>query len=484
MKKLCLFLAVLMIAALALSSCGGGGTATPTADQTPGATTGDDKPTVETPTVAPLAEGYDNSAVTIVFYHTMGQNLQEPLNQALEEFKELYPNITVDHRPVGGYDDVRDQIEKDILTGAQPNIAYCYPDHVASYNKAGVVRTLDDLIASKAEVSKADGTTEPMGLSDEQIADFIEGYYAEGREFGDGYMYTMPFSKSTEVLYYNKTFFEQNNLALPTTWNDLYDLCKKIKEIDPSCVPLGYDSEANWFITLCEQYESPYTSATGDHFLFNNERNRSFAEELNKWYAEGLVTTQALYGAYTSGVFVQQKSYMSIGSSAGATHQRPEKVDGAYPFEVGIASIPQVNPEKPKAISQGPSVCIFKKDNKQEEYASWLLVKFLTTTISFQADFARASGYIPVIKSVNTDQLFKNFLDKADGGDYIAALSMKVSLEQEKAYYTSPAFVGSSIARDEVGALLTKCLTFTGSDIAGQIETAFEEAIDECEYRA
>ena len=46
-------------------------------------------------------------------------------------------------------------------------------------------------------------------LTAEQQADFIEGYYAEGKQFGDGLMYTMPFSKSTEVMYYNKTLDER-----------------------------------------------------------------------------------------------------------------------------------------------------------------------------------------------------------------------------------------------------------------------------------
>ena len=295
----------------------------------------------------------------------------------------------------------------------------------------------------------------------------------------------MPFSKSTEVLYYNKTFFEKNNLKVPTTWDEMYELCKKIKQIDPNSTPLGYDSEANWFITLCEQGNSPYTSATGSHYLFDNEANRAFMEKLNGWYQEGLLTTQGLYGGYTSGLFVstaEKKSYMSIGSSAGATHQRPEAVDGKYPFEVGIASIPQIDPSNPKAISQGPSVCIFKKKNMQEVYASWLLVKFLTTNSSFQADFARSSGYVPVIKSVDQDPVFKEFVGKADGGDYVAALSMKVCLSQTDAYFVSPAFVGSSTARDEVGALLQKCLSLTG-DVKSQIKQAFEDAVDECEYQ-
>ena len=493
MKKFSLLLAILLVITCVFTACKGGDPSQKPDDggkatqETQG---GDTKPSDTTPTNPPqtnppVEEGYDGSAVTVKFYHTMGQNLSKVLDEYIPEFNELFPNITIEWQQVGGYDDVRDQIKNELMVGNEPNVAYCYPDHVALFNKASAVQTLDELIASKAEVKHADGTTEILGLTDEQIADYIEGYYKEGTAFGDGLMYTMPFSKSTEVLYYNKTFFDEHNLSVPTTWDEMYDVCKKIKEIEPLSTPLGYDSEANWFITLCEQSGSDYTSATGDHYLFNNETNRNFMEKLNGWYQEGLITTQALNGGYTSSLFVatgEKKSYMSIGSSAGATHQRPEKVDGKYPFEVGIATIPQVNPAAPRAISQGPSVCIFKKANMQEVYATWLFVKFLTTNVGFQADFARASGYVPVIKSVETDDIFKDFVSKADGGDYIAALSMKVCLSQVDAYFVSPAFLGSSTARDEVGSLLQKCLSITG-DVKGQIETAFEDAVDECEYQ-
>ena len=431
--------------------------------------------------------GYDGSDVTITFYHTMGSNLTAVLDPYNAEFNKLYPNIHVEYTAVGSYDDVRDQISTEITVNGQPNIAYCYPDHVALYNLAKCVATLDNLIDSTVTVTRADGTTETLGLTEEQKADFIEGYYNEGRQFGDDLMYTMPFSKSTEVLYYNKTFFDANSLTVPTTWDEMEQLCAKIKEIDPNSIPLGYDSEANWFITMCEQYGSPYTSATGDHFLFNNETNRSFVKKFREWYEKGYLTTQTLYGAYTSGLFTSTgeiKSYMSIGSSAGATHQRPAaNADGSYPFEVGIATIPQVSETNKKVISQGPSVCIFNKSNPQEVVASWLFVKFLTTNVNFQAEFSMASGYVPVIKSVSENEVYASFLANADGGNYISALSAKVCLEQEEAYYTSPAFNGSSTARDQVGTLLSKCLTATaGSDVDGMIENAFQDAVDECEY--
>ncbi len=429
--------------------------------------------------------GYDGSAVEITFYHTMGSNLKDVLERYIVEFNKMFPNITIKHEQVGGYDDVRDQIKTEITVGNQPNIAYCYPDHVALYNMAQAVVTLDDLIASEIEVTDALGNKSPLGLTKDQIADFIEGYYNEGKQFGDDKMYTLPMSKSTEVLYYNKTFFEANNLQVPKTWDEMEALCAQIKQIDPNCIPLGYDSEANWFITMAEQYKNPYTSATGDHFLFNNDANKAFVKEFRDWYQKGYVTTQEIYGAYTSGLFVAQtgtRSYMSIGSSAGATHQRPDKVDGAYPFEVGIATIPQVNAEEPKVISQGPSLTIFKSANPQEVVASWLFAKYLTTTVEFQAEFSMASGYVPVMKSVAENPVYKDFLDSADGGDFISALSAKICLEQEKAYYTSPAFNGSSTARDQVGLLMQSAfIKPDGGNLDALIDELFAAAVKECE---
>jgi len=431
--------------------------------------------------------GYDGSEVTIKFYHTMGENLRTVLESYIVEFNKLYPNIHIQQEQVGGYDDVRDQIKTEITVGNQPHIAYCYPDHVALYNVSKAVVTLDDLIASEIPVARADGTTETLGLTEAQVNDFIQAYYNEGKQFGDGKMYTMPLSKSTEVLYYNKTFFEANNLTPPKTWDELEALCAQIKAIDPSCIPLGYDSESNWFITMCEQLKTPYTSATGDHFLFNTEENRAFVEKFRGWYQSGYVTTQEILGSYTSSIFTASegtKSYMSIGSSAGATHQRPKKVNDAYPFEVGITSIPQADASNSKVISQGPSLCIFQKENPQEVLASWLFVKYLTTCVDFQAEFSMASGYVPVIKSVGEHATYKEFIDGADGGDNVAALSAKVCLEQEAAYYTSPAFVGSSDARDQVGLLMQRCLTAETTDAKAEIEKAFGEAIDACKYAA
>ena len=435
------------------------------------------------------AGGYDGSAVTIQFYHSMGAQLKEILNTAIEDFNKIYPNITIEHESYGDYNGVRDQVKTQIAVGTQPHIAYCYPDHVALYNDAGAVQTLDVFIDDPN-----------VGFTQAQKDDFIEGFYNEGKGFGDGKMYTLPLSKSTEVIYYNKTFFDQHGLTVPTTWEEMEAVCRQIKTIEPTSIPLGYDSESNWFITMCEQYGSPYTSATGDeNFLFDNQKNKDFIKMFRGWYQEKLVITQELSGGYTSALFTGNKSsstskeeqkvpegtrcYMCIGSTGGATYQQPTITNEVPEFEVGIAPIPQVDKNNPKVITQGPSLCIFKKSNPQEVLASWLFVKFLTTDVTFQASVSMNNGYAPVIKSVLENETYANFLATASTVN-IQAYAAKAALDQQSAYYASPVFNGSSVARDQVGLLIQKCFVLPAEGLDAAINKAFADAVAECKYQS
>ena len=441
--------------------------------------------------------GFDTTQeVKITFGHTMGQASMAIVNKYIKEFNKIYPNIKIEHVNKGGWSDINGTIATEINGGLQPNIVYCYPDHVAMYNLSKSVVTLDNLINSTLAVGD---TGEILGLTEAQKNDFVETYYNEGTVFGDGLMYTMPLSKSTEIMFYDKDFFKENNLTVPTTWDELWDVCEKIKAIDPKCIPLGYDSEANWFITMCEQMNVSYTDASkgpGEYYEFDNEQTRAFVKELRGYYEKGYFTTKELYSNYTSGLFTNQdpdkaRSYMCIGSSGGTRHQTPktEDEDGntTYAFEVGIAPIPQYDLNNKKAISQGPSVCILKgKDTTDQQImASWLFVKFMCTNVGFQAEFSMDSGYMPVLKSVTENEVYAKWLADANGFDKLNALAVKVGIQERDTYYVSDAFNGSSTARNEVGYLLIECISdkLNGRTLDQLIDTAFKDAIDECIFQ-
>ncbi|MBP3422697.1 MAG: extracellular solute-binding protein [Clostridia bacterium] len=467
----------------------------------------------------------DDGKLTVTFYHTMGKNLQDVLNKYIPAFNAMYPDVKIVHDTMGDYPALRDQISTEILGGNSPSIAYCYPDHVALYNKSKKVITLDDYMASTKEITLADGTKTIQGFTQAQLDDFVDVYLQEGTVYGDGKMYTLPFTKSTEVMYYNKTFFEENKLEVPKTWDEMETLCAQIKELTYrkqydadgnevkdekgntkyfSDIPLGYDSEANWFITMTEQLGTPYTSATGEHFIFNTKENRDFVKRFRGWYENGYVMTEEIFGGYTSDLFTEtdvnkQKCYMCIGSSAGASYQCPdlenktvidpetgEEVEkSVYPFEVGIAQIPQMNVEAPKVIQQGPALCIFKKANQAEMDAAWAFAKFLTTNVELQAEISMTNGYTPVIESVKDNSVYANFLASADGNAFLQASSVKQTMAQSSAYYISPAFDGSSAARDQVGVLLQNCFLKTpaaNQSVDAFIEAEFNSIIDTLKY--
>lgn len=429
-----------------------------------------------------------NEPVEITFAHTMNQELQKVLDQAIADFNKIYPNITVKHSQYGGWKEINGQINTEITGDTQPNIAYCYPDHVAMYNLAKAVVVLDNLIDSDMAV---EGTNEIIGLTEAQKNDFIQSYYNEGKVYGDDMMYTMPLNKSTEALFYNKTFFDQHGLKVPTTWDELWAVCEQIKAIAPNDYPLGYDAEDNWFITMCEQQKSGYTSAeNGGEYLFDNAENKAMVKKLREMYQKGYFTTQDIYGQYTSKLFTEttdKKCYMCIGSTGGTKNQRSnsDMPDGTYAFEVGVAPIPQLDDSNRKVISQGPNLCILKgnKTTDQQILASWLFVKFLCTDTVFQGSMSMLQGYMPVINSVIENETYAKWLADANGTNNLVAAAVKMGMESTEDYFVSPAFRGSSAARSEVGELLIKCLVTEKSDaeLDTFLDQAFAEAVDNCE---
>lgn len=434
-----------------------------------------------------VPESFDTEAkIEVTFWNTMGDNLQSVLNEAIEGFNSYYPNVTIKNTQIGGYDDVKSQIVTEMGTGNYPSLAYCYDDHVAAYNEAEITVPLNNLMTN-AKYGFG-GSEVKYAIKD---SDIIEGFRTKSDTFGDGNYYTLPFLRSTEVLYYNETFFTEHNLTVPETWEDLWTTCAKIKEIDPKCTPLGYDSEANFFITLCEAYGYDYTTASSSdvagHFIFNNDKTNAMISQLRDYYDKGYFTTQELYGAYTSGLFAPTTAtetvcYMCIGSSAGASYQFSSS------FTANIAKLPKAKNGTAKAISQGPSLVFFNKGNDQEVLAAWLFAQYLLTP-EIQASFALTSGYMPVTTPATEVKAYKDKMATAGTSSKtsLATLSIKTALSQKDSYFTSDVFVGSADARTQVGTLLASVMadkTITADNKAAKIKAYFDAAIKQCIYLA
>lgn len=406
---------------------------------------------------------------TIIFYSSQGQDLQVVTKNAIESFEAKYPGWKVSHVNPGGYDEVKDKIVNDFQGEKQPDLAYCYADHVAHYLQTSKVVKLDKYINSKDSVQDGAGNNIAVGYTETEIADFVTSYYNEGlaknysgyAEYGysETDMLTLPFVKSTELLYYNKDALEACNLPVAKTWDELWQQAPILKEKFGNATVLGYDSEANWFITMCEQNGWGYTASNGDNrFLFNDQPQKDWLDQLHTYWDNGWLTTQADYKSYTSGLFTKGVKdnaggiVYCVGSSGGASHQGTEN------FKWGVAPVlgskladGTINTS---AISQGPSLVMLSGGHNvsnptEKELMTWMFVKELLDP-TFQAAFAMASGYNPSRNSVYENETYAKFLE----GKTIVAEAAKVARGMTEDFFTSPAFVGSSTARTQVGNAL------------------------------
>lgn len=422
-------------------------------------------------------------AHTIIFYSSQGDALQQITQVAINNFKAKYPGWDVQHVAVGGYDDVKEKIVSDFQGKQQPDVAYCYADHVAQYLQTSKVIDMSTLINSTAEVNG-----HAVGYTEDEVNDFVKGYFDEGyaRNYGNyssyGYsenaILTLPFVKSTELMYYNKTALDALGLKPATTWDELWAQAATLKAEYPTATPLGYDSEANWFITMCEQNGWGYTSASNPHYLFNNDNTKAWLTKLNDYYDKGYISTQAEYGNYTSALFTKGTdggAIYCIGSSGGASHQDPGNA-----FTAGVMPIPgSVQADgttvNNAAISQGPSLVMFEAGNgveniDEKKTMTFLFIKELLHP-TFQASFAIASGYNP---SRNAVYDLEDYQEHLKGND-MTAVAAKVAASMSERFFTSPAFVGSSTARTQVGNVVLYAMT--GSKTP---EKALQDAIANC----
>ncbi|ERJ13591.1 extracellular solute-binding protein [Haloplasma contractile] len=421
--------------------------------------------TVKEPTV-PNALTSDD--IEITFWHAFGQEKEGFVREYADEFEALYPNVTITLQSQGGYTELLDKVTSSIVADNIPTMLIGYPDHVVNYLSADAVEPLDQY-ASHPE----------HGI---ELNDFVQSYIDENTSFNsEGTLYGLPFNKSTEVLIYNKDFFDNNSLTVPTSWVEVAAISEEVRNdyTADDVYGFAYDSAANMFITLTRQWGGEYTgidaNANGE-YLFDNAQTRSMLTYFKGLEQQNYVTLpQAWEQDYASDPFKNEKVFMTVGSTAGITYNIP--AEGT--FEIGVAPIPQYDENNKHVIQQGTNISILKSDSisDQEKLAAWLFAKYLTSP-DVTTDWAIKTGYLPVRESAYTSDEYAQFLDYSDatGNEKYISMAANAAYEQKDFMFVDQPFSGSSKARAQVDSLTTQVIV---GDVS--IDQAIANALAELE---
>ena len=392
----------------------------------------------------------------------------EIYKNAIEGFQKLYPNITVNLRLYTDYGKIYNDVITNIATDTTPNVCITYPDHIATYlTGADTVIPLDELF-----------THGKYGLGGSEVrfdaptqSEIIPQFLREC-EF-NGYHYAIPYMRSTECCYVNKTFVERLGYTLPETltWDFIWEVSEAATAQDTDgnylvngqkvLIPFIYKSTDNMMIQMLKQRAAGYSTELGEIQIFNDT-----TEEILYTIAEhaksGAFNTFKLTG-YPANFLNAGQCIFAIDSTAGATWMGSDAplVDIAeeklVQFETQVMTIPQYDPDHPVMISQGPSMCVFNKEDPQEVLASWLFAQYMLTN-EVQIAYSQTEGYAPVTSKAQKSAEYQDYLSRI-GEDNDLYYDIKIEatqllLENTGNTFVTPVFNGSASLRNAAGQLI------------------------------
>lgn len=388
--------------------------------------------------------------------------------KAITDFEGIYPNIRVNLRLYTNYGDIYNDVITNISTGTTPNVCITYPDHIATYlTGTNVVVPLDDLFADASYGLGGDQVRFDSVKEEEIVPQFLKEC-----SFDDHY-YALPYMRSTEACYVNKTYVEKLGYTLPETltWDFIWEVSEAAMEKDADgnfkvngqnvMIPFLYKSTDNMMIQMLYQKGAGYSDEAGNIEIFNDT-----TAELLKTIA-GHAKTKAFstfkISSYPANFLNAGQCIFAVDSTAGATWMGTDaplcdiSEDKLVSFETEVMMVPQFDPGNPKMISQGPSVCIFNKADPQEVLASWLFTQYLLSD-EVQTAYAETEGYLPVTIRAQQSEEYQNYLARI-GEDNNVHYEVKIKAsELLMAHlddtFVTPVFNGSASLRDGAGQLI------------------------------
>ncbi len=393
---------------------------------------------------------------------------------AINEFEKLYPNIDITLRLYTDYGKIYNDVITNISTGTTPNVCITYPDHIATYlTGKDTVAPLDELFDDE-KYGLGGNELKYDGPAREEI---VPQFITECR-IGENY-YAVPYMRSTEACYVNKTYVEKLGYELPDvlTWDFVWEIAQAATKKNEDgtfalngqkvLIPFIYKSTDNMMIQMLRQQGADYSDSLGNIKLFNDVTKDNL--ELIAGYAKtGAFSTFKISG-YPANFLNAGQCIFAVDSTAGSTWMGTNAPlcdiakDKIVDFETVVYPVPQfAKPEENGSksycmISQGPSLCIFNKEDPQVVLASWLFAQYMLTN-EVQTAYAETEGYVPVTTKAQDSPEYQDYLSHS-GEDNSKFYDVKIDatrllLNNQQYTFTTSVFNGSASLRDAAGQLI------------------------------
>ncbi len=332
------------------------------------------------------APAQKDGKIVVHYWHSMAGNNGELVKAMVERYNASQNKVQVIETFQGGYEDAAAKLQQSIAAGTTPEIAMIERAFVERFAAANALVDLSPYLA-KANLSK------DM---------FVKGLMGYSEYNNDGKLVSVPFNRSTPILYYNKTAFKEVGLNPdkgPENWAQLKEFAEKLTKKDGAKTVrygLTWPIETWYFKAMVAQ--------SGGRTINEKRTDVGFADN-----GTGLAVLNFWVDLKNSGVFKVAPA------QDGPTISRQAFINGeaamfmestslmgtvmkntAGKFEVGAAFLPM---NKLRAMPTGGANVAMMAKGKNKD-AAWDFLKWMLTDPQGGAEFCLKSGYMPFTKQM------------------------------------------------------------------------------------
>lgn len=355
-----------------------------------------------------LSAAWAQERTEIQFWHAMGGQLGERVDRFASDFNAMQDQCTVTAVYQGNYTETMTTAIAAFRAGEQPQIVQVFEVGTATMMSA----------ADNGAIYPVYQLMEDTGVAFDESAYLpaVISYYSDT----DGNLLSLPFNSSTPVMWYNATLFEENNLEVPTTWDEVWEAARVLRDAGvPSPVGFGWQS---W--TMIENYSAWHDleigtmengfAGTDTVLTINNPAVVAHIQSIADAGEEGLFTYGGRRGD-SRGMFVNGETAMWINSSA----YYGGFVNDITDFEFSQAMMPidtNVRSEPQNSIIGGATLWVLQGAEPEQYQCTAEFLSFLSTSEQ-QADWAGSTGYVPITTAAYEMMRDDGFFDENPGTD-------------------------------------------------------------------
>ncbi|NDL69904.1 sn-glycerol-3-phosphate ABC transporter substrate-binding protein UgpB [Vreelandella alkaliphila] len=352
-----------------------------------------------------------HSATNVNWWHAMGGQLGEILEQITEDFNASQEDYRVTPSYRGNYTETMTGAIAAFRAGEQPHILQVFEVGTGTMmNAAGAVYPVYQLMEEHGRA-----------FDREDFLPAVVGYYTDA----NGNLLSFPFNSSTPIMYYNRDVFEEAGLdpeQPPQTWEEMAEYATQMTEA--GAARCGFTSSWPSWVML-ENFSAMHNLPLGTlengfegletELNFNNEHVARHWDNLKAWQEEGLYR----WGGPGPGddalpMFYSGDCAIFFGSSASRAD-----IAANADFEVGFGMLPyyaDVDGAPQNSIIGGATLWALQGHSDEEYEAVAAFFEYLSQP-EVQAEWHQKTGYLPITQAAWDLSAEQSYYDENPGAD-------------------------------------------------------------------